>query len=182
MSLAVPTDPAIRLRGLRREEYDRLVDAGAFEQERVELLGGVLIQTSPQGSRHAWVVTELGELLTLALAGKLKVRQEKPLAVDGESEPEPDVAVVDVGGPGAHPTTAHLVIEVAATTQRLDLGEKARRYAAAGVPTYLVFDLPGRHVVAHRDPGPSGYGRTERVDADATLEVLGVPLALDRFF
>lgn len=32
MSLAVPTDPAIRLRGLRRrQEHDQLVGMGAFE-------------------------------------------------------------------------------------------------------------------------------------------------------
>ena len=178
MSLAVSTDPAVRLRGLRRVEFDRLVEAGAFVGEPIELLGGVLIEVSPQGSRHAWVITVLGERLTVALVGRYQVRQAKPLAADDESEPEPDLAVVDPVGPDAHPTTAHLVIEVAQTTQRLDLGEKARRYAGAAVPTYVVLDLPARQAVLHHSPGPSGYGHVERLDATQQLDLLGVTVDL----
>jgi hypothetical protein len=36
------------LRPLRRGEYDRLVELGAFGDERVELLSGVLVRMSPQ--------------------------------------------------------------------------------------------------------------------------------------
>jgi hypothetical protein len=34
-------------RALRRDEYDRLVAMGAFEDERVELIEGVLVTMSP---------------------------------------------------------------------------------------------------------------------------------------
>ncbi|CAN5802043.1 Uma2 family endonuclease [soil metagenome] len=182
MSVALSTDPAIRLRGLRRPEYDRLVLAGAFAGERVELLGGALIEVSPQGSRHAWVITELGEILTLALHGRYKVRQEKPLAVDGESEPEPDLAVTDATGPDEHPSTAALVVEVAQTTQRLDLGEKARRYAAAAVQTYVVLDLPTRRAVVHSGASPAGYGDVRTLGDADVLTVLGVDIRLAELF
>ena len=45
-----------RVRPLKRAEYDRLVALGAFDQERVELLRGVLVRMSPQGPSHAGVV------------------------------------------------------------------------------------------------------------------------------
>jgi hypothetical protein len=49
-----------------------------------------------------------------------------------------------------------LVIEVSEETVRLDLGRKARIYAAAGVPEYWVVD-DGREVVHVRtDPAPDG--------------------------
>ncbi len=174
MSVAVPSDPSIVIRGLRRHEYERLVEDGVFDGEPVELLGGVLIEVSPQGSRHAWVVTRLGKLLAIALQGEYEVREEKPLALDDLSEPEPDIAVVEPTSPDTHPSTAAAVIEVAATTQALDLGEKAGRYAAAGVPIYWVVDLPARAVTVHRAPSAEGYGSVEVVQAGTVLELLGV--------
>jgi Uma2 family endonuclease len=178
MSVVAPTDPSIRVRGLRRVEYDRLVEGGAFEGETIELVGGVLVAVRPQGSRHAWVVTELGKALAFALRGRYVVREEKPLGLDDVSEPEPDIAVVEPTGPDAHPTTAAAVVEVSQSTQALDLGEKARRYAAAGIPVYWVVDLPGRRVVVHTEPSPEGYATTE-VLSGGTAHLLGVAVDLD---
>ena len=177
MSVAVPTDPAIRLRGLRRAEYERLVSLGEFEGEHIELLGGALIEVSPQGTRHTWVITRLGKLLTLALP-HLDVLQEKPFALDDESEPEPDVAVVDPIAPDQRVARAHLLVEVAETSQVLDLGEKASRYAAAGVPIYWVFDLTARQVVVHTNPGSEGYQTVISHGPDEQIAVLGVAVEL----
>jgi len=44
-----------RPRPLRRTEYDRLVEAGVFADERVELLRGVLVTMSPQGNAQTRV-------------------------------------------------------------------------------------------------------------------------------
>jgi len=49
------------------------------------------------------------------------------------------------------PTTAHLVIEVAQTSQARDR-EKVRDYAAAGVYEYWIVDLLARTVIVHRRP------------------------------
>jgi hypothetical protein len=40
-------------RPLRRREFDQLVEFGVFNDERVELLAGVLIEMSPQGAAHS---------------------------------------------------------------------------------------------------------------------------------
>jgi hypothetical protein len=43
-----------RVRPLKRVEYERLVAEGAFDEERVELLGGVIVEMSPQDPRHSY--------------------------------------------------------------------------------------------------------------------------------
>lgn len=98
--------------------------------------------------------------------------------MDEVSLPEPGLAVTCPTGPTEHPSTAHAVIEVAVTSQRLDLAHKAPRYAAAGVPLYVVIDLADRQAVVHRDPGLEGYSRVERLGGADPLEVLGMPIDL----
>jgi len=151
MTTALATDPRVARRPLLRREFDALVAAGAFTEERVELLGGELIAVTPQSSRPAWIVGRLTELLMLALGGRLTARVQLPLAISDDSEPEPKLAVTDPTTPDAHPTTAHLVIEVAESSLALDLVHKAPRYAAAGVAQYWVVDVAAREVVVHEE-------------------------------
>lgn len=98
-------DPSLltpdRLRPLRRVEYDRLVEMGAFEGQRVELLYGMVVAMSPHGPPHDSSIEELNELLVRALAGRARVRIQFAFAASDGSEPEPDVAVVPKG-----PTTS----------------------------------------------------------------------------
>ena len=122
MSVAVPAEPGITIRGLRREEYDQLVEMGVFEGERIELLGGALIEMNPQGSPHGWVIERLTATL-MPLAEQYSLRIQLPLAIDEISEPEPDVAITDRTTPDAHPARAHVAIEVTASSHALDLGE-----------------------------------------------------------
>ena len=48
-----------RVRPLRRLEFEQMVEQGLFRDERVELLQGVVVEMSPQGSRHAATVQRL---------------------------------------------------------------------------------------------------------------------------
>lgn len=165
-------------RPLLRREFDALVRAGAFAEERVELLGGELIEVTPQGSRHAWIVERLTEIFVLGLAGRLPVRVQLPLAISDDSEPEPDIAVTDPTSPEAHPTTAHLVVEVSETSLVLDVVHKAPRYASADVSEYWVVDVAAGEVVVHREPVGESYRVVQRVGSDQTLTFLGVEVRL----
>ncbi len=171
----------VRLRGLRREWYEALVDTGALEGERIELLGGELVEMSPQGVPHGWVIAELTEMLAPLMRRGLWVRVQLPLVVDEVSVPEPDVAVTDRGSKtGSHPSTAHLVIEVSNTSQRYDLVHKAPRYATAGVPIYLVLDVAADQAMVHTEPTSDGYRVVRTLGPDDDLEVLGVAIDLAR--
>src|SRR5689334_18666194 len=100
-------------RPLKRAEYERLVAMGAFEDERVELLEGVIVTMSPNHPEHASPVQVLTELLVPALVGRAGVRVQLSLVAARESVPEPDVAIVPIGDyRHAHPDRAHCVIEV----------------------------------------------------------------------
>ena len=175
---AVASDLLVRRRGLTRTQYDALVDTGVLDGEPVELLGGVLVEVSPQGDAHARAVTRLTRWLVPLLPDPWVLRVQMPLAATADSEPEPDLAVVREP-PTGHPATAALTIEIADSSHRTDLLYKRALYAAAGVDQYWVVDLRRREVVVHFDPGGDvGYGTVRRGPWSTGLSALGVGVDL----
>jgi Uma2 family endonuclease len=149
------------------DDYHRLVEAGGFgEDERVELLDGLLVTMSPKSPRHERAVRWLARWLFDAVDGeRYDIGVNSPLTLS-TSEPEPDLAVFERGVPSPHhPATAALVVEVAGSSLSRDLGIKAALYAAAGVPEYWVVDLDGGRLLVHRDPSRERY--LERVAVGA---------------
>lgn len=150
-----------QLHRLSIEEYHRLVEAGGFDEDaRVELLDGLLAEMSPKTRAHENAIAWLARWLMRSVdLGVFEVRVASPLTL-GDSEPEPDLAVISLDAPRPyHPATAALVIEVAVSSQRRDLAVKPRLYAAAGVMEYWVLDLDGRRLVVHSQPAAGEYTR-----------------------
>src|SRR5262245_21512602 len=85
------------VRPLHRAEYDRLVESGAFDDERVELIEGIRVTMSPQDATHAHTVQRLSEVLLVPLHGRAIVRIQSPMALSEASEPEPDLVVAPLG-------------------------------------------------------------------------------------
>ena len=175
------SDAAICHYRLSRTEYDRAVEAGAFDPEaRLELINGELHAMTPQGSRHATGVGRVTKALWGALGAGFHVRVQVPLAVDDYSEPEPDVAVV--AGTvddyeNAHPTTAVLVVEVADDSLHQDRTVKQRLYARAGIPEYWILALPDAQLEIYRDPGLDGYSSLSRHGTGENIAPQGRPEA-----
>jgi Uma2 family endonuclease len=137
------------------DTYNRIVASGALEGEHVELLDGTIVDMSPQSPSHAAVVEKLTRHFAAA-PGRLRV--QLPLEVRPDSEPEPDLAIIEEPAmPGQHPRTATLVIEVAISSQPIDRNVKARLYARADIPTYWLIDVPAQTVAVHTKPGEQGY-------------------------
>jgi Uma2 family endonuclease len=144
------------IRRWTRTEYDRLIDLGVFQPgEHVELLGGHLIVGEPQGTLHSTAVGLVEDALRASFGPGWVVRGQMPVALDDESEPEPDVAVV----PGArrdyaneHPARPVLVVEVAESSLATDRGTKAVLYARAGLADYWILNLIDRVLEVYRDP------------------------------
>ena len=147
-----------RPRPLKRAEYERVVAAGVFEDERVELLRGVLVDMSPNNPDHVSPIDRLTMILAPALAGKAIVRIRSPLIAHDESEPEPDVAVVPLGDyRREHPSSALLVIEVAVSSLSKDRKVKGPLYAASSFGEYWIVNVVEKVIEVHRDPQPEGY-------------------------
>ncbi len=145
-----------RSRRWTRAEYDRLGDLGVFpEDERLELLGGHLMVCEPQGSLHGVAIELADSALRAALGPGWRVRVQLPVALDDESEPEPDLTVV-AGDPRdgrhQHPSRPVLVIEVAQSTLLFDRETKGHLYARAGLPEYWIVNLVDGVLEVHRDP------------------------------
>lgn len=165
-----------RPRPLTRAEYDQLVGIGAFEDERIELLYGMLVEMSPQKPDDAFPIQLLTEWLIRHLQGRAQVRVQLPLALTDDSEPEPDIAVVAPGDYSKeHPASALLVIEVARDSLKKDQQVKGRLYASVGVPEYWIVNLIDRVVERYTAPTPKGYARSERVARDGKIALVRFP-------
>jgi len=152
-----------RLRPLRRVEYERLVELGCFEDEKIELIDGILVAMSPQGTEHAYAVQQLAMLLIPALKGRAIVRVQSSLAASDDSEPEPDVVVVPRQDYSRqHPMHALLLIEVAESSLRKDRRIKGSLYARTGVPEYWIVDVASRAIEVYRDPRDGAYAQVTR--------------------
>src|SRR5258705_7967248 len=117
-------------RPLRRVEYDKLVELGVFEGERIELLEGRLVYMTPPGPPHASTVDKLMELFFRGLGDRARIRVQSPFAALETSEPQPDLAIVPRADyEREHPSRADLVIEVSDSSLRYDRGPKLPVYA-----------------------------------------------------
>jgi hypothetical protein len=84
----------VRTRQWTRAEYDRLIEIGIFRPgDPVELLGGDLVVAEPQSGPHYTAIYLAEEALRRVFGPGWLVRTQAPIALDDESEPEPDVAV-----------------------------------------------------------------------------------------
>jgi Uma2 family endonuclease len=145
-----------RTRRWTRAEYDRLVEAGIFRPgEPIELLGGELMVSEPQGSAHFTAVGLVDDALRAALGPGWLVRSQGPLALADDSEPEPDVAVIRGTRreySREHPSRPALVVEVAESSLALDREHKGSLYARAGVADYWILNLIDRVLEVYRHP------------------------------
>jgi Uma2 family endonuclease len=180
---------AVDVRRWTREEYERLARKGFFRpDERVELVDGVIYEMTPQGGFHATVVWKAQEILRSLLAKGFFIRSQMPLALGADSEPEPDIAIIQ-GDPEdfseSHPETAVLVIEVADASLVHDTQRKKPMYARSGIPDYWVFRLREKTLEVNRDPVEGVY-RSRQVlhlqDSVSPLFASGISIPVADFF
>ncbi len=163
-------------------EYHHLALARILgEDERVELLEGVIVRMSPQSEQAVRVLLFLNRHLSRSLGDEYQVRPQVPVTLpSSESEPEPDLAVVraaDALSRLEHPQKALLAIEVSLTSLRFDRTVKARVYAGAGIPEYWIANVETGCVEVFRDPDPAAgaYRTTLLVGKQETLSSTAVP-------
>lgn len=189
MVIATPqigTDIEPRRRRWTRADFERVEAAGLFgADERLELIGGDIFEEAPVNSPHATGFTLVDQALRAILSSGLLIRTQIPIAIGTDSQPLPDIAIVE-GTPrdfrDHHPTTALLVVEVADTTLTSDRTIKASLYASAGIPEYWILNLYERLLEVHHDPAPSpsqpfghGYRSILRLTETETVAPLFAP-------
>jgi Uma2 family endonuclease len=147
------------IRRLTVSEYHRMVEAGILsEDEQVELIDGVIVQMDPQQSKHSAVISRMAsQFYQLALEGKTMLRVQTPIILTDDTEPEPDLALVNPHEDAyaeAHPFPhdALLLIEVSDTSLEFDKEIKLPRYAASEIPEVWIVNLIDNRIEVYREP------------------------------
>lgn len=167
-----------------RERYDRAVESGVFDDARVELLDGEIVEMPPRSSKHASATRWLRNHFVRGTDPVVwLVGGQDPVALSDWSEPEPDVwlaRVVDVDGRD-HPGTPAmaLVVEVSWRSGHQDRVRKLRLYATAGVPEYWIVDLQRDVVLVHRSPVGDAYSHVSTAARGDRITVPGTDLVVD---
>ena len=149
-----------------RARYERAAELGLLADQRVELIGGQIVEMSPKWPHHAAIDGLVRKALETAFAGqRCCIRVQEPLALGEWDEPEPDLVVAvgdDRDYAAAHPTAEQvlLVVEVGVMTAAFDRNEKADVYAAAQIADYWVVDAEAGSVLHCRRAEPDGASET----------------------
>ncbi len=155
------------------EAFYQACEAGVFDEARVQLLDGEIIEMPAMKNQHALGIDFTRLALEAAFGPNCWVRVQMSLDLKPWSVPDPDLLVV----PGSsrswvgkdNPTGGLLVVEVPETTLWTDRNRKAPIYAAAGIQDYWILNLVDRQLEVYRDPvadpaARSGHRYQSRTD------------------
>jgi Uma2 family endonuclease len=154
-------------------DYHQMAEAGLLdESDRVELIEGELIDMAPIGSKHAFLVDRLAELLSSGPQAGYMVRVQNPVVLGERNEPQPDIALVRRGNyidrhPGSDDIL--LIVEVSDTTLEYDREVKLALYARQGIPEVWLFDVKVGDLNVHRDPVEGQYRLVRRPTKSETV-------------
>jgi Uma2 family endonuclease len=148
-------------------QFHRMMASGIFDDQKVELVAGKIYPMTDLPP-HVFAVGRLYRyLLALLSVDHWTIQEEKPLLIGRYWAPKPDILVLR-GDDQIYatrlprPPDVALLIEVSDTTYHRDRGRKWRRYAAAGIPVYIIVRLKGADTVVDVWTSPMGRGRTAR--------------------
>ncbi len=170
------------------KEFWHLAELGAFRNQRVELIEGVIVNMPPMLSHHAATIGMSQRKLEKVFGLGYWLRIQMPLQFGRRSAPEPDLAVVMGAAEDyirAHPTMALLVVEVSESSLSYDRGRKASLYARAGIADYWIVNLVRNQLEVRRNPvvDPSqrygfGYADVSILTAADHVTPLAAPHAI----
>ena len=188
--MATVVEPAVGqmvIRPLSIEDYHWMIEHGFFnEDERVELIRGVLHQMSPEGPRHVAAIDRLHHHFFGKLGECAQVRAQHPVSLpESGSEPEPDLVLAKKREDyysGRHPVPEEviLVVEVAASSLEEDQRVKVPIYAAAGIVECWIVNLRDDRIEVYREPivpaeGAAYYHQHLRFSAQDILHPVRFP-------
>lgn len=148
------------------DDFHKLGEVGILhEDDRVELIEGVLIDMAPIGAGHAGQVNRLNNLFAPAVSGRAIVAPQNPLRLDDFSEPQPDLVLLryrDDFYAKAHPRPSDvlLLVEVADRSLAYDRDTKVPLYARHAIPEVWLIDLQHRQAGVFLEPAGGEYRRS----------------------
>lgn len=127
---------------------------------------------------HVWCVEALEELNPRLKRLGCHMRNQKPITLPPDNEPEADGAIIRGGRDeyrGRHPAAQDVVcvVEVADASLRRDRNVKQQIYADASIPAYMIVNLLDRLVEVYTQPlkGTGRCGKAETLTPGQTVKV-----------
>ncbi len=162
-----------------------MAEAGILhEDDRVELIGGEIVEMSPIGTRHLACVVALNHLLVASSEGRYFVSVQNPIFLGDNDEPQPDMSLLaerprPVAETPPGPGEVRVAIEVSDTTLSYDRNVKLPLYAQTGIPEVWIVDLRNQAVEVHAGLEGGRYtkvGKYRRTDELRSESVPGLTL------
>ncbi len=178
---AQPPEHQPSLRLLTTAEYEQMIAAGIFnEDDRVELLEGVIIEMSPKSALHAALTEEANDYFKNSLKARAVVRSQNPILLSDLSEPEPDIVIARPPkeryySQHPEPPDVLLVMEIAESSIRLDRNAKSRLYAGAGIVQYLILNVNRMEIEDYREPSADGYRSKQTYTTGQSFDLVSFP-------
>jgi Uma2 family endonuclease len=161
-------------------EVEAMVAAGVMEEdERVELIGGELVPMSPKGIQHEVVKRALLDWWIRARPEEVRLAPETTFRLSEDTYLEPDVVIYPhaSGLRGLTGANVLLVVEIADSSLRYDIGRKAALYASFGIRELWVIDAVRLTTRVFREPASDGYRNARDVGPTDRLTPLIAPEA-----
>jgi Uma2 family endonuclease len=161
-------------------DYLEMIDKGVLRpNDRVELIGGVIVEMSPAGIPHNHFLIRILDLFG-PLLGRYKLSIQGTLIVGEGHVYDPDFMLLrqradDYKRALPHFEDVFLVIEAAESSLRRDQQIKMPVYAAAGIPEYWIADLESETLIVHRDPATGTYASIETRRGDDVVSPSAAP-------
>ena len=161
------------------DDFMVMVNAGLFEDQRVELLDGMIVDMSPADPGHEFSIDSLNETLGYVFYRRALVRVQNSVDIElPEWLPHPDVVLVkrqDYSKVRPKPEDIFVLIEVANTSLKLDSGRKREIYARVNIQDYWVADINTQKWTLHRDPEGEQYRTVVEVPFGEAFAPLAFP-------
>ena len=145
-------------------EVEAMVAAGVMqEDERVELIGGELVPMSPKGNHHEVLKVALDRKWNKAAPDDVWLASETTFRLTPDTYLEPDFVVYPRASGLKNLSAANvlLVVEIADTSLRYDMGRKAALYAGFGIRELWVIDAVRLATRVFCGPAAEGFAETQ---------------------
>jgi Uma2 family endonuclease len=161
---------------LSTDQYLRMIDAGILDDDKVELIGGVITAMAPAGPDHVGSLYALTECFAKVVNQFVLAIQGTIVIAEGNVF-DPDLALLRRKPEGYHKSHAlaediALIVEAAASSYKKDRHVKLPIYAAAGIAEYWLVDLDRQTLTIFRDPDGAAYRSEQSFAGDQTVSPL----------
>ncbi len=159
------------------DQYLGMFESGLIdEDERVELLNGVIVRKAAQTPPHVVGRELCRDELDRRLRPGFWIRDGGPVRIAPWDMPEPDLIMLrgnlrEYAARYPVPADVPLCVEVADSSLARDRGVKRDPYARGGVPVYWIVNLVDRRVEVFADPRDGAYATAVVVEEGGSVEL-----------